>query len=59
MTWATLAGSNETAPVGPGSTVQLSSSNASGENVNQGDNVRVVYTPGTGNETVLSRWRDQ
>jgi hypothetical protein len=59
VTWTTLAGSNETAPVGPGSTVQLSSSNASGENVNQGDNVRVVYTPGTGNETVLSRWRDQ
>ncbi|MFB6217810.1 MAG: aminopeptidase P family N-terminal domain-containing protein [Halobacteriaceae archaeon] len=54
--WHELAGSNETAPVGPGTTVQLSSNNAWGENVARGDTVRVVYTPPSGNETVLSEW---
>jgi len=54
--WAALASTNETVPVGPGATVQLSRNSAWGENINNGDNVRVVYSPDTGNETVLSRW---
>lgn len=54
--WEALAGTNETAPIGPGATVQISSNNAYGQAVRGGDNVRIVYDPDQGNETVLSRW---
>jgi hypothetical protein len=54
--WHELAGSNETAVVGAGSTVQLSGSNAYGDNVIRNDDIRVVYTPTAGNETVLDEW---
>ena len=54
--WHELAGTNETVPVGPGDTVQLSNNNVYGQNVNRNDNVRVIYTPPSGNETELDRW---
>jgi hypothetical protein len=54
--WDELAGTNETALVGPGDSVQVSSSNAYGANVSRRETVRVVYTPTDGNETVLERW---
>ncbi|MFB6146077.1 MAG: type IV pilin N-terminal domain-containing protein [Halobacteriaceae archaeon] len=55
--WHELAGSLPNATVGPGDTVQLSSSNAYGSNVNTGDRIQVVYAPPSGNETVLSTWK--
>jgi FlaG/FlaF family flagellin (archaellin) len=54
--WNALAGSEPTTVVGPGATVQLSGANAYGENVNRGDRIRVVYTPPSGNMTVLETW---
>ncbi len=54
--WHELAGSVPGATVGPDDTVQLSSGNAYGSNVNRGDRVRVVYAPPSGNETVLDTW---
>ncbi|PSP31800.1 type IV pilin [Halobacteriales archaeon QH_10_67_22] len=54
--WHELAGTNETVLVGPGDTVQLSNNNVYGQNVNRNDNVRVIYTPPSGNETELDRW---
>jgi FlaG/FlaF family flagellin (archaellin) len=54
--WHELAGSPPNATVGPGETVQLSSNNAYGSNVNRGDRIRVVYAPPAGNETVLDTW---
>jgi hypothetical protein len=54
--WDALAGSGPTDVVGPGATVQLSRSNAYGENVNRGDRIQVVYAPPAGNETVLETW---
>lgn len=58
-TWAVLAGTEPTAMVGPespSSSVQVSASNAYGQRISGDENVRVVYTPGNGNETVLQRW---
>jgi len=58
-TWATLAGIEPATPVGPqspSSTVQISARNAYGQRVAADENVRVVYTPPAGNETVLQRW---
>jgi len=54
--WHELAGSASNATVGPGDTVQLSSGNAYGSNVNRGDRIRVVHAPPAGNETVLDTW---
>lgn len=54
--WDALAGTNASAPVGPGSTVQISSGNEWGQNVAQRDAVQVVYAPDPRNETVLSTW---
>jgi hypothetical protein len=54
--WHELAGSPPNATVGPGATVQLSSGNAYGSNVNRGDRISVVYAPPAGNETVLDTW---
>ncbi|MEF8852823.1 MAG: hypothetical protein V5A44_00845 [Haloarculaceae archaeon] len=54
--WHELAGTTPNATVGPGDTVQLSSGNAYGSNVNRGDRIRVVYAPPSGNETVLDSW---
>lgn len=54
--WHELSGSNETARVGPGATVQLSRNNAWGESVSGSDKVRVIYRPDPGNETVLDTW---
>jgi len=58
-TWAVLSGSEPSAWIGPqspASTVQVSGRNAYGQRVAADENVRVVYTPGDGNETVLQRW---
>jgi FlaG/FlaF family flagellin (archaellin) len=54
--WHELAGTNQTAPVGPGATIQLSSNNAWGENVADGERIRIFYAPPSGNRTMLSRW---
>ena len=54
--WHELAGTNETTPVGPGDTVQLSTNSAYGARINSGDRIRVVYAPPAGNETVLETW---
>lgn len=58
-TWAVLSGAEPATMIGPQSprsTVQISSRNAYGQRVAADENVRVVYTPGNGNETVLQRW---
>jgi len=57
-TWATLAGTEPSTRIGPSSvpTVQVSGQNAYGQRVAASENVRVVYTPSTGNETVLEQW---
>jgi len=54
--WYELAGTPPNRTVGPGATVQLSSNNAYGSNVNRGDRISVVYAPPSGNETVLDTW---
>jgi len=58
-TWAALSGAEPSALIGPqspDSTVQISARNPYGQRVSGDENVRIVYTPGTGNETVLQRW---
>ena len=54
--WFELAGTPPNRTIGPGDTVQLSSNNAYGSNVNRGDRIRVLYAPPSGNETVLDTW---
>jgi hypothetical protein len=54
--WSTLAGRDDTAPVGTGDTVQVSERNAYGQPVSPDTEVRVVHRPPEGNATVLDRW---
>ena len=57
-TWAALADTDPATPVSPTNTsiVQLSNRNAYGQRVDQDDNIRILYTPSVGNETLLQRW---
>lgn len=60
VTWAQLADVNETTVVSSNEsaprTIQLSRNTPYGEAVTAQDKIRVIYTPPSGNETVLSRW---
>lgn len=57
VTWADVAGQEETATVGPGDITQLSANNAYGDSVIRGDNV-TVYLTRDGNRTRLGRWEE-
>jgi len=60
VTWADLAQVNDTTVVRDDvtapRTVQLGSNTPYGAPVSSRDRIRVVYTPPSGNETVLSEW---
>ena len=56
VTWAAVAGQNETETVAEGDLVQLSRNSAYGSRVRESHTIRVVYSPEGGNRTVLSTW---
>jgi FlaG/FlaF family flagellin (archaellin) len=60
VTWAELAQVNDTTAVRDNATaprtVLLSSNSPYGAPVTSRDRIRIVYTPPSGNETVLSEW---
>lgn len=58
VTWAGVAGQNETELVTQGDLIQLSQNSAYGSRVRAADTIRVVYAPDDGNRTVLSTWSD-
>lgn len=55
VTWAELAGWNETDTAGPGDITQLAESNAYGQSVSATDTITVYYNE-SGNRTQLSQW---
>lgn len=56
VTWAMLAGYERNRTIGPGDAVQASRGNAYGADVQGSDTFVILYVPGDGNRTVLSRW---
>jgi flagellin-like protein len=56
VSWADAAGSNQSAPVEPGATVQLSAGGAFGSRVASGDTVTVNYVAENGTEVPLDQW---
>ncbi|MFB6309257.1 MAG: type IV pilin N-terminal domain-containing protein [Haloarculaceae archaeon] len=55
VTWATIAGMNDTEMVSQGDTIQLSENNAFNQSLLRQDRVRIYYES-NGNRTELSRW---
>lgn len=58
ITWATVAGREETELITQGDLVQLSEGSAYGDPVRSRDTIRIVHTPADDNRTVLSTWTD-
>ena len=55
VTWAAVAGSNETRSIGQGDTVQISQGNEYGQPVRQSNSIR-IYHANNGTRTQLSEW---
>lgn len=58
ITWATVAGQEETKLISQGDLIQLSEGSAYGAPVRSRDSITIVHAPGDGNRTVLSTWSD-
>jgi hypothetical protein len=56
ITWATVAGQEETELITRGDLVQLSEGSAYGDPVRSRDTIRIVHKPADGNQTLLSTW---
>lgn len=58
ITWATVAGREETELITQGDLVQLSEGSAYGDPVRSRDTIHIVHAPADDNKTVLSTWTD-
>jgi flagellin-like protein len=56
VTWADAAGTNQSASVEPGATIQLSAGGAFDARVESGDTVTVNYVNDNGTEVTLDQW---
>jgi hypothetical protein len=59
ITWATVAGQNETKMITEGDLIQLSEGSAYGNPVRSRHTIRIVHAPAEGNRTLLSTWSER